>query len=469
MCLAVHTGFTQKGKNMLTKEPTAFVKDAKRFGEPSVHLKNNFSNILLLATLISGVARADEAASAISAGDTAWVLISSALVLLMTPGLALFYAGMVRSKNVVSTLFKNFGAVGVVGVLWIILGYSLAFAPGNSFLGGLQHVMLAGVGQTANADYSATIPHIAFVIFQCMFAVITPALMTGAIVERIRFKSWILIMALWSLLVYAPVAHWVWGIGGWVRNMGALDFAGGMVVHMTAGYSALIMAKLLGPRRESEAHVPHDIGMVMLGTALLFFGWFGFNAGSALAANGLAAQAFATTFFAGSGAMVTWMFAEWFYKGKPSALGACVGAVAGLVAITPAAGFVTAGAALTIGLLTGIICYTAVCVIKAKFKLDDSLDVFGCHGVGGTLGAIFTAIYADKSVNPAGADGLLITGDFSLLKTHLVSGAAIVAYSIVVSAAIVVLVRRFGTIRVDVTSEDIGLDLSQHGEAVVRV
>lgn len=438
--------------------------------EPKAFFKNDFVKAALLTWLVGGVSQAQEATSTISAGDTAWVLISSALVLLMTPGLALFYAGMVRSKNVVSTLFKNFGAVGVVGVLWIVLGYSLAFAPGNSFIGGLQNVMLAGVGQTANPDYSATIPHIAFVIFQCMFAVITPALITGSIVERIRFKSWILIMALWSLLVYAPVAHWVWGVGGWVRNMGALDFAGGMVVHMTAGYSALIMAKLLGPRRDNnEAYAPHDIGMVMLGTALLFFGWFGFNAGSALSANGLAAQAFATTFFAGAGAMVTWMFAEWFYKGKPSALGACVGAVAGLVAITPAAGFVTAGSALAIGLLTGIICFAAVCVIKAKFKLDDSLDVFGCHGVGGTLGTLFTAIFADKSVNAAGADGLLISHDFSLLNTHLLSGAAIVAYSVMVSAAIVLLVRRFGTIRVDVTSEDMGLDLSQHGEAVVRV
>lgn len=423
--------------------------------------------LVLLAPLSHA---ADTPVSSISSGDTAWVLISSALVLLMTPGLALFYAGMVRSKNVVSTLFKNFGAVGVVGVLWVVAGYSLVFAPSSgsysSLIGGWQNVMLRGVGQEANLDYAATIPHIAFVIFQCMFAIITPALITGAIVERIKFKSWLAIMVLWSLLIYVPVAHWVWGIGGWIRTMGALDFAGGIVVHMTAGFSALMMAKLLGPRRLSEAHAPHDIGMVMLGTALLFFGWFGFNAGSALSANGIAAQAFATTFFAGSGAMVTWMFAEWFHKGKPTAMGACVGAVAGLVAITPAAGFVTVSSALIIGLLTGFVCYSAVCVVKAKLKLDDSLDVFGCHGIGGTLGAIFTAVFADKSVNPAGADGLLISGDFTLLKTHIIAGFVVAVYSMLVSGGIIILVKQFSTIRVDDYSEDLGLDLSQHGEMI---
>lgn len=336
---------------MKTHEPSASLGDVNRFREPSVHAKTNSTALGFFILILSQLSNAADALpSAISAGDTAWVLVSSALVLLMTPGLALFYAGMVRSKNVVSTLFKNFGAVGVVGVLWVIIGYSLAFSPSSGalsqFIGGLQNVMLAGVGQEPNADYAATIPHIAFVIFQCMFAIITPALITGALVERIKFKSWLAIMVLWSLFVYVPVAHWVWGVGGWIRNLGALDFAGGLVVHMTAGYSALIIAKLLGPRRDSESHAPHDIGMVMLGTALLFFGWFGFNSGSALSANGIAAQAFATTFFAGAGAMVTWMFAEWFHKGKPTALGSCVGAVAGLVAITPAAGFVSVSSAL---------------------------------------------------------------------------------------------------------------------------
>lgn len=407
--------------------------------------------------------------STISSGDTAWVLISSALVLLMTPGLALFYAGMVRSKNVVSTLLKNIGALGLIGVLWALIGYSLAF--GKSFeglIGNLQYALLLGVGQEPNADYAATIPHVAFVMFQCMFAVITPALITGAIVERIRFKSWLMIMVLWSLVVYVPVAHWVWGVGGWIRNLGALDFAGGLVVHMTAGYSALVMAKLLGRRRDTHAttaHAPHDIGMVVLGTALLFFGWFGFNAGSALTANGLAAQAFATTFFAGAAGMVSWLLAEWHQKGKPSAIGACVGAVAGLVAITPAAGFVTVGSALVMGLLTGAICQRTVSFVKSKFALDDSLDVFGCHGAAGTLGAIFTAVFADKSVNPAGADGLLL-GNFKLLETHLISGFAVIAYSMCATAIIVYVVRALGPIRVDEESEDVGLDLSQHGEII---
>lgn len=407
-----------------------------------------------------------EVTAVVSAGDTAWILISTALVLLMTPGLALFYAGMVRSKNVISTLFKNFAAVGAVGVLWAVVGYSLVFGKTHDgLIGGLEYVLLNGVGQTPNADYAATIPHIAFVLFQCMFAIITPALITGAIVERIRFKAWLTIMVLWALLVYVPVAHWVWGVGGWIRELGALDFAGGLVVHMTAGYSALVIARLLGRRTDIEAHAPHDIGMVILGTALLFFGWFGFNAGSALAANGVAAQAFATTFFAGAGAMVSWILAEWMLKGKPSALGACVGAVAGLVAITPAAGFVTVSSALIIGLITGVSCFLAVSFIKAKFSLDDSLDVFGCHGVGGTIGAILTAVFADPSVNPAGAKGLLL-GETKLLDANLLSCGVVALYSMAMTAVIVVIVRKLGPIRVDESAEEMGLDLSQHGETL---
>lgn len=421
----------------------------------------------LAVVFLPAIAIAQENAAQISAGDTAWVMFSTALVLLMTPGLALFYAGMVRSKNVVSTLLKNFGALGAIGVFWAVAGYSLAFGPSHGgLIGSFKYVLLNGVGQEPNLEYAATIPHIAFVMFQCMFAIITPALITGAIVERIRFQSWMGIMVLWSLFVYVPVAHWVWGNGGWIRNLGALDFAGGLVVHMTAGYSALVMARLLGRRTDANhSHAPHDIGMVMLGTALLFFGWFGFNGGSALAANGLASQAFATTFFAGAGAMCSWMVTEWIYKGKPTAIGACVGAVAGLVAITPGAGFVTISSSLTIGLLTGFLCFVAVAFIKARFTLDDSLDVFGCHGVGGTLGAVFTAIFADKSVNPAGADGLL-QGHFSLLGTHLFSGTVVVAYSMIVTAGIVYLVRAFGPIRVDEESEEVGLDLTQHGEFI---
>lgn len=408
----------------------------------------------------------EELVASISAGDTAWVLFSAALVLLMTPGLALFYAGMVHSKNVISTLFKNFGAVGVIGLLWAVAGYSLAFGKDHGgWIGSLDYLFFANVGQTANADYSATIPHIAFAMFQCMFAIITPALMSGAIVERIKFNAWLTIMVVWSLVVYVPVAHWVWAPGGWLRELGALDFAGGLVVHMTAGYSALALAALVGKRKTEEESKPHDIGMVILGTALLFFGWFGFNGGSALAANGLAAHAFATTFFAGAAAGVSWMAAEWFYKGKPSALGASIGMVAGLVTITPAAGFVTVPSAILIGILCGVLCLTAVHVIKAKTKLDDALDVFGCHGVGGTLGAILTAVFADKSVNPAGADGL-IYGNWRLLGVHLISIVAVAAFSIISTVVIVTVVRKWMGLRVDEESERLGLDLSQHGEVL---
>jgi Amt family ammonium transporter len=424
----------------------------------------------VLTILASQLANAQAAAPAkveISAGDTSWVLISSALVLLMTPGLALFYAGMVRSKNVVSTLLKSFASLGVVGLIWALVGYSLAFSKTHSgLIGGLEYIFLRGVGQDANPDYAATIPQLAFMIFQCMFAVITPALITGAIVERIRFKAWMLIMVLWSLLVYVPVAHWVWGVGGWIRERGALDFAGGMVVHMTAGYSALVMAMMVGRRKdESHSAVPHDIGMVVIGTALLFFGWFGFNAGSALTAGGLAAQAFATTFFAGAAAMVSWMAADWIRIGKPSAMGSCIGAVAGLVAITPAAGFVELPSAIVIGLIAGVGCNLAVAFIKNRFALDDSLDVFGCHGVGGTLGSILTAIFAAKSVNSAGADGV-IHGNWSLLTTHLVTGLVVVVYSMLVTGGIVMVVRLFTPVRVDEKAEDEGLDFSQHGERI---
>lgn len=407
----------------------------------------------------------ESAPPTISGGDTAWVLISSALVLLMTPGLAFFYAGMVRSKNVVSTLLKNLAALGAIGIVWAVAGYTLAFGKSTGgWIGDLSHVMLRGVGQDPNADYSATIPHVAFMIFQCMFAVITPALITGAIVERIRFKAWMIMMVLWSLIVYVPTAHWVWAVGGWIRDRGALDFAGGMVVHMTAGYSALVMALMVGRRTLTEAnHKPHDIGMVVIGTALLFFGWFGFNAGSALGANGLAAHAFATTFFAGSAAMVAWMMMDWIRIGKPSALGSCVGVVAGLVAITPAAGFVSIPSALLIGILTGVICHLAVSFVKSVTHLDDSLDVFGCHGVGGTLGSLFTAIFAEKAVNPGGADGLL-AGNPQLLITHIFTGLAVIAYSVVATFAIVTVVRLFMRIRVDETAENEGLDLTQHGE-----
>ena len=349
----------------------------------------------------------------IDSGDTAWVLISAALVLLMTPGLAFFYGGMVRSKSVLSTLFQNYAALAVVGLLWAVCGYSLVFSGDHGgLIGDLSKAFLNGVGQEPNADYAATIPHLAFMIYQCMFAVITPALITGAFAERVSFKAWVLFMGLWTLLVYFPIAHWVWGVGGWIHQMGGIDFAGGMVVHMSAGFSALVAAILLGKRRgfDKMDAKPHDTGMILLGTALLWFGWFGFNAGSALGANGLAAQAFATTFFASAASMTSWTLMDWIVKGKPSAVGAAVGAVAGLATITPAAGFVTVSSALLIGCLAGLVCNGAVIFIKSTSKIDDTLDVFGCHGIGGTLGVLLTGVFATKAVNPAGADGLFYGG-----------------------------------------------------------
>lgn len=408
------------------------------------------------------------AAPAIDTGDTSWVLVSAALVMVMTPGLAFFYAGMTRTKNVVSTLFQNYAALGVIGLVWAICGYSLAFGPSNGgFIGQLSYLFLNGVGQTANADYSATIPHALFMLFQMMFAIITPVLMTGAIAERSKFSGFLLFMALWSLVVYSPVAHWVWGVGGFIRNMGALDFAGGMVVHMTAGFSALMAVILMKSRHDfGKTEVkPYDTGMVLLGTALLWVGWFGFNAGSALGANGLAAQAFGTTFFAAAAAFVSWMVVDTVRKGKPSAMGACVGAVAGLVTITPAAGFVSFGSAILMGLICGVVCNYAVSMIKETFKLDDSLDVIGCHGVGGFLGTVLTAVFASKAVNPAGADGA-IYGNFALLKTHLVA-AGIVAVASIVGTFIVYKIADLALgMRVSLDDEKAGLDHSQHGEQI---
>jgi Amt family ammonium transporter len=408
------------------------------------------------------------AADTINSGDTAWVLTASAFVLLMTPGLAFFYAGMTSSKNVVSTLFQNFAAIGVIGVLWAICGYSLAFGTqGNSFIGDLSFLFLKGVEGTPNTDYASNIPHSAFMIFQCMFAIITPILMTGAIAERIKFKSFLLFMGLWSLFIYSPIAHWVWGVGGFIRNMGGLDFAGGMVVHMSAGFSALTLVLLLGKRKSfgvTETK-PHDLGMVLLGTALLWFGWFGFNAGSALSAGALAAQAFGTTFLASATAFIGWMAVDWIRKGKPSAMGAGIGAVAGLVTITPASGFVSFNFALLIGLMAGCICNMAVTFIKETLKLDDTLDVIGCHGVGGVLGTLLTAVFSSKYVNSAGADGL-IYGDATILKANLAGTVAIIFMSMVGTAIIYKIVDMIFEFRVSEIEEKQGLDFSQHGEVI---
>ena len=413
-------------------------------------------------------AHAEEVASKIDTGDNAWVLVCTALVLLMTPGLAFFYAGMVRTKNVVSTLFQSFAALGLVGIIWAVCGFSLAFGTSKfGLVGGLDYFMLKGVGQTPNPDYAATIPFSTFMLFQCMFAIITPALITGAIAERVKFKGFLAFMAAWSIFVYSPVAHWLWGVNGFVRSLGGLDFAGGMVVHMTAGFSAIVACLLLGQRKDfGKAEMKtYDLGMVLLGTAMLWFGWFGFNAGSALSAGALASQAFGTTFFASAAAFVSWMVVDTFRKGKPSAAGAAVGAVAGLVTITPAAGFVSFSSALVMGLLAGVVCNFAITFIKESLKFDDSLDVIGCHGVGGALGTLLTAVFASKEVNSAGADGL-IYGNFGVMKAHLIGSASVIAISMVGTFLIFKLVDATIGMRVSEDAEEAGLDASQHGEII---
>ena len=402
----------------------------------------------------------------IDSGDTAWVLISAALVLLMTaPGLALFYGGMVRRKNVLATLMQSFILVGLITVQWVLVGYSLAFSPDyHGLIGGFSWLGLHSVGAAPNPDYAATIPHTVYMLFQCMFAVITPALITGAIAERISFKGFVLFSLLWATFIYDPLAHWVWGTGGWLHQLGALDFAGGTVVHISSGVSALAAAILIGRRigYPHEPMPPHNLTMTVTGAGLLWFGWFGFNAGSALAANGLAASAMVATQVAAAAASLSWLFTEWAIRGKPTVLGAASGAVAGLVAITPASGYVTPMSALVIGLIAGAICFFAVGV-KFRLGYDDSLDVVGVHCVGGITGALLTGVFASKLINPAGADGLL-NGNPGQLMTQFVAVAASVAFAFVGSLILLKLVDAVVGLRVTEDQERMGLDLSQHSE-----
>ena len=402
----------------------------------------------------------------VDTGDTAWVLISSALVMLMTPGLALFYGGMVRRKNVLGTIMQSFIALGVITILWVLYGYSLSFGPDKwHIIGGLEWAGLRGVGLEPNPDYAATIPHQAFMIFQMMFAVITPALITGAFAERFKFKAYLLFLILWATVVYFPLAHWVWGVGGWIRELGALDFAGGLVVHISSGVSALAAAIIVGKRRKHgvEQMAPHNLTMTLLGAALLWFGWFGFNGGSAVASGSLATSAFVVTHIATAAAALSWMFAEWMHRNKPTALGAASGAVAGLVAITPASGFVGPMPALVIGLVAGVLCYMAV-NLKARLGYDDSLDAVGVHGVGGTWGAIATGLFASKLINSAGNDGLFY-GNASLLLNQIISVGAAWIYSFVATLAILKVIDWTIGLRVSEEDEADGLDLSQHGES----
>lgn len=426
---------------------------------------------LLLGAAAGGAAPAATAAAApepprIDKGDTAWLLTSSALVLMMTaPGLALFYAGMVRQKNALATLMQSFIIMAVISVQWVLWGYSLAFGPDKGgVIGGLEWIGLRGVGGDPNPAYAATIPHTVFMLFQMMFAIITPALITGAFAERKKFSAFLLFTVLWATFVYDPLAHWVWGDGGWLKKFGALDFAGGTVVHISSGISALVCAVMIGRRRGygHQPMQPHNLPMTVMGAALLWFGWFGFNAGSALEANALAASAFLATNTAAAAAALGWMFTEWLTRGKPTVLGAASGAVAGLVAITPAAGFVGPVSSIVIGALAGGLCYTA-CNVKSKLGYDDSLDVVGVHGVGGTWGAVATGIFASKAVNAAGADGLLY-GNPGQVWTQILAVLATFALAVVGTAVILKVVDALVGLRVADEDEVAGLDLSQHSE-----
>ena len=400
----------------------------------------------------------------LSSGDTAWVLTSSALVLLMTVGLAFFYGGLVRPKNALNTMMMSVVALGVIGVQWMLVGYSIAFGPGNPWWGGLSWVGLQHVGLDPNPTYSATIPLQAHAMFQGMFAIITPALISGAIVERMRFRGYIVFLILWATLIYDPLAHWVWGSGGWLLKRGALDFAGGTVVHISAGVSALVAAWFLGPRRDYRRVpiAPHNVPLVLLGAGLLWFGWFGFNAGSALAANGLAALAFVNTNTAAAAALVTWAALDLMRTGKITAVGAATGLVVGLVGITPAAGYVKPLSGLLIGVLAAGVSYTAI-QIRSRTKLDDALDVFSCHGLAGMAGALLTGVFATKLVNPAGGDGLL-AGNAGQMGVQLLAVLATVAFAGLGTLGILKLVQVTIGARADVPEESAGLDLSQHGE-----
>ncbi|HZD59809.1 MAG TPA: ammonium transporter [Anaerolineae bacterium] len=400
-----------------------------------------------------------------NAGDTAFILVSAALVMFMTPGLALFYGGMVRSKNVLGTIMHSFIMLGIITVLWMLFGYSLAFGPDKfGIIGGLNWVGLNGVGLAPNPDYAPTIPHEAFMIFQAMFAIITPALITGAFAERMKFKSFLAFMIAWFVLVYIPVAHWVWGVGGWIRELGALDFAGGIVVHASSGAAALAAAIFIGRRKGfgSEPLIPHNLPLTIIGTGILWFGWFGFNAGSALSSGAVAANAFVTTHTAATAATVSWVIIEWLRGGKPTMLGAATGAIAGLATITPAAGFVSPSAALVIGLIAGVICYYA---ISLKFKLgyDDSLDVVGVHGVGGVLGTLSAGVFASAAINKVAGNGLIF-GNPSLLATQAIAVLAVVGYSFILSMVVLKVIDVLLGVRVSEDEELTGLDLTQHSE-----
>ena len=424
--------------------------------------------VTLLAALPGAVAAAD--GGPIDSGDTAWMLVATAMVMVMLPGLALFYGGLVRRKNVLSTIMHSFFGLALVSVVWVLVGFSLAFGKdvgGLGLIGGLDYVGFMNVGLGADATYGPTIPFVLFAAFQLMFAAITPALITGAFAERKRFGAFVLFTILWSVFVYSPIAHWVWSADGWLNRLGALDFAGGTVVHASSGVSALIVALVIGHRAvNGESREPHDIPMTVLGAGLLWFGWFGFNAGSSLGANGLAANALLVTNTAAGAGTITWVLASYMHKRKVSVVGAACGAVAGLVAITPASGFVTAGGALVIGLAVGLICYSAT-LLRERLRIDDALDVFAVHGVGGMFGAIVTGVFATTAINALGRG--LIDGDPGQVVTQIVAVGATTGYAVVSTFVIVKVVDVLLGLRVRAEQEEVGLDLSVHGEVAYQV
>ena len=400
----------------------------------------------------------------INSGDTAWVLIASALVILMTPAVGFFYGGMVRKKSILLTIMMCFAALFLISVQWVLIGYTLSFGPTHAgLIGGFKWFGLLGVGQAPNPDYAATIPALAFMFFQAAFAIVTPSLIVGAFVERIKFGAFLIFTSLWSLLIYYPVAHWVWGVGGWLRMMGALDFAGGTVVHVTAGFAALAIALVIGKRigYGKDNMEPSNIPLVVIGAVLLWFGWFGFNGGSALAANGLAVSAVVVTNTAAAAAALVWMILSWLHR-RPSVLGVATGAVVGLVAITPASGFVDPLSALAIGGVAAVISYYMI-VLRMKLRIDESLDVFACHGMGGVWGSIATGIFASKAINAAGANGLLF-GNPSQLWVQIVTVAVTASFSFIVTYVLATLIDLFIGLRVSENEELVGLDISQHAE-----
>ena len=397
--------------------------------------------------------------------DTAFVLISAALVMLMTPGLAVFYAGMVRAKNVLGTIMQSFIMIALISLEWVYFGYSMSFGPDISgIIGNLSWFGLSGVSLSPNPAYGPTIPHLVFAIFQCMFAVITPALITGAFAERVRFGPFLLFSFLWAIIVYNPVCHWVWGTGGWLKNLGVLDFAGGLVVHLSCGAAALAAILVIKPRKGygTDNFIPHNLPMTLLGAGLLWFGWFGFNGGSALAADGVAVSAFVATHLGGMAGLTAWTIVEWIHRGKPTTLGAASGAVAGLATITPGAGFVGPNSAIIIGCLAGLICYACV-ASKSRFGYDDSLDVVGIHGAGGIIGTLLVGVFATKMVNASGANGLLL-GNTSLILSQLIGVIAVGLYVFCASWILMKVIDKLWGLRVSEETELQGLDLGEHSE-----